>query len=144
MRAARAKVLLRMRHGQIEELAKYDGVAALQDLEDYYSAGTLLAAIAEVTTQAEGSAAQDLGKVRELVVPNDTEIESRRTISRAILGIKTAAVMAKGNAALKVLGLPEQVTPEATRAALVRALQPRTPERISEVKQALKTAGLLQ
>jgi hypothetical protein len=144
MRAARAKVLLRMRQGQIEDLAKYNGVAALQDLEDYYSAGTLLAAIAEVTTQAESSAAQDLGEVRELVVPSDAEIDSRKTVSRAIYGIKDVAAMAKGNAALKELGLLEQATPKATRAALVHALQPRTPERIAMVEKAMKTAGLMQ
>jgi hypothetical protein len=143
MRAARAKVLLRMRQGQIEELGNYNGVAALQDLEDYYAAGTLLAAIAEVTASAEGEAAQAQGEVRALGVPTDAEIANRKTLSQAIYGIKDEAAMAKGNAALKALGLLEQTSPKATRAALVRALQPRTPERIAMVEKALKTAGLL-
>jgi DnaJ-domain-containing protein 1 len=144
MRAARAKVLLRMRQGQMEALAHYNGVAALQDLEDYYTAGTVLAAIAEVTARAEDDAAQALGQVRALEVPSDAEIAHRKTLSQAIFGIQDEAAMAKGNAALKVLGLPEQATPKATRAALVRALQPRTPERVATVERALKAAGLLQ
>ncbi|MDP1899966.1 MAG: hypothetical protein Q8K96_05885 [Rubrivivax sp.] len=144
MRAARAKVLLRMRQGQIEALANYNGVAALQDLEDYYTAGTVLAAIAEVTARAEDDAALALGQVRALEVPSDAEIANRKTLSQAIFGIQDEAAMAKGNVALKALGLSEQATPKATRAALVRALQPRTPERIATVEKALKTAGLLK
>ena len=144
MRAARAKVLLRVRQGQIEALVNYNGVTALQDLEDYFSAGTVLAAIAEVTARAEDDAAQAMGQARALEVPSDAEIINRKTLSQAIFGIQDEAAMAKGNAALKALGLPEQATPKATRAALVRALQPRTSERIATVEKALKTAGLLK
>ncbi len=143
MRAARATVLLRIRQGQLETLDRYNGVAALQDLEDYYGAGTVLAAIAEVTASAENKTAEALTAVRALEVPTDDEIAGRKTTARAILGIKDAAAMAKGNQALKALGLPEQATPQATRAALVKALQPRTKERIAIVDKALQSAGLL-
>jgi DnaJ-domain-containing protein 1 len=133
-----------MRQGQNEDVVNYNGAAALRDLEDYYSAGTVLAAIAEVTSQAETSAEQDLGEVRALEVVSDAEIANRKSISRAIYDIKDAAAMAKGNAALKELGLVEQATPKATRAALVQALKPRTPERIAMVEKAMKTVGLMQ
>ena len=38
-------VLVRIRTSQIEDVAGYDGAAALEDLENYDSAGTVLAAI---------------------------------------------------------------------------------------------------
>ena len=143
MRAARAKVLLRLRQGQGETLESYNGSAALQDLEDYYAAGTLLAAIAEITTSAEGDAAQALHEVRALDVPSEAEITRRKTISQAIYGIKDDAAMAKGNLALKALGQLPQASPEDTRAALVKALRPRTKERIAAVEKALDDAGLM-
>ncbi len=143
MRAARANVLLRVRQGQVKLLAEYNGVAALQDLEDYYAAGSVLAAIAEVTARADADAERALGEVRELTVPTAPEIDRNKKISSAIFGIKDDAGRAKGNAALKALGLPQQATPQATRAALVAALRPRTPERIAVVEKELKAVGLL-
>ena len=44
-KAARVNVLVRIRTSQIEDVAGYDGAAALEDLENYDSAGTVLAAI---------------------------------------------------------------------------------------------------
>lgn len=143
MRAARATVLLRIRQGQVVALEGYDGVSALQDLEDYYAAGTVLAAITEVTASAEARAAEAMSEVRALEVPTEVEIAQRKTLTSAIHGIKDAPAMAKGNAALKALGLTEQSTPLATRQALVKALRPRTKERIAIVEKAVKAAGLL-
>lgn len=143
MRAARATVLLRIRQGQGVVLEDYDGVSALQDLEDYYAAGTVLAAITEVTASAEARTAEAMAEVRALEVPTDAEIARRKTLSQAIFGIKDPVAMAKGNAALKALGLTEQSTPQATRAALFKELRPPNKERIAIVEKAVKAAGLL-
>lgn len=144
MRAARAKVLLRIRQGQSDTLDNYNGVTALQDLEDYYAAGTLLASIAEVTARAEADTTEALAEMREIEVPTQEQIDNRKKISQAIFAIKDQAGVDQGNQALKSLGLPPQTTPKNTRAALVKALQPRTPERIAIVEKALKDAGLLK
>ena len=144
MRASRAKVQLRVKQAQSERIEQYNGVAALQDLEDYYAAGTLLAAISDVTARAEAEANATLTEVRELVVPTDAEMERRKVISQAILGVTDAAKLNHANAALKALGLPEQSNPKDARAALVKALRPRTPERLAVVETALSDAGLLQ
>jgi hypothetical protein len=144
MRAARATVFLRIRQSQGEPLESYDGVAALQDLEDYYAAGTLLASIAEITARAEADTLAALTQVRELDVPTQEQIDNRKKISQAIFAIKDASGVDKGNLALKALGLLPQTTPKDTRAALVKALQPRTPGRIAIVEKALKDAGLLK
>ena len=144
MRASRAKVQLRVKQAQSERIEQYNGVAALQDLEDSYAAGTLLAAISDVTARAEAEANATLADVRELVVPTDAEMERRKVISQAILGVTDAAKLNHANAALKALGLPEQSNPKDARAALVKALRPRTPERLAVVETALSDAGLLQ
>lgn len=144
MRAARAQVLLRIRQGQTGALDTYDGVAALQDLEAYYTAGTILAAVAEVTQRAEADTAAAMQKVRALSVPTAAVLDRNQQIRQAILGITDDAGMAQGNQALATLGLPPAATPQATRTALVAALRPRTPERIATVEQALRGAGLLK
>jgi len=144
MRASRAKVQLRVKQAQSERIEQYNGVAALQDVEDYYAAGTLLAAISDVTARAEAEANATLADVRELLVPTDTEVVRRSDISQAIFGVKDAAKLTQANAALKALGLPEQANPKDARAALVKALQPRTPERVTVVEKALTEAGLLK
>ena len=144
MRASRAKVQLRVKQAQSEGIEQYSGVAALQDVEDYYAAGTLLAAISDVTARGEAEANATLADVRELAVPTDAEVERRKVISQAILGVKDAAKLTQANAALKALGLPEQANPKDARAALVKALRPRTPERVTVVEKALTDAGLLQ
>lgn len=144
MRAARARVLLRIRQGQADDVGGYDGVAALQDLEEYYAAGTLLAAVAEVTRSAEADTADAQAQIRVLAVPTETEIDRRKAITRAIFALTDDDGMARGNQALTALGLVPQTTPKATRAALVSALQPRTPERLAIVEKALRDAGVLK
>lgn len=143
MRAARATVLVRIRQGQADTLESYDGPTALRDLEDYYSAGTLLASIAEITARAEADAADALTQVRALDIPTDDQIDNRKKISQAIFSIKDQSGVDKGNQALKSLGALPQTTPKDTRAALVKALQPRTPQRIALVERVLRDAGLL-
>lgn len=144
MRASRAKVQLRVKHAQSEPIEQYNGVAAMQDIEDYYAAGTLLAAISDVTARAEAEATATLADVRELSVPTDAEVNRRKRMSQAILGVTDAVKLTQANAALKALGLPEQANPKDARAALVKALRPRTPERVTVVEKALSDAGLLQ
>lgn len=143
MGAARAAVLVRIRSGQTEPIGAYDGVAALQDLEDYYAAGTVLAAIAEITARADSDKKAALAEVRALEVPDDAEIARRRKMTQATFAIKDAAAMAKGNRALQALGEAEQSTPAATGLALRRAMRPPTPQRLAQVEKALRDAGLL-
>lgn len=143
MGAARASVLVRIRGSQRDSIGAYDGTAALADLEEYYSAGTVLAAIAEITARAESDKKASLDEVRALEVPSDAEITRRRSISGAIFAINDSS-MDKGKKALAQLGLPEQKSAKEARAALLKALRPPTPERIGLVEKALKDNGLLK
>lgn len=143
MGAARANVLLRIRSSQRDAIGAYDGTAALADLEDYYSAGTVLAAIAEITARADGDKKAALDELRSLEVPGDAEIARRKQISSAIFAISDAS-MDKAKKALVQLALPEQKTAKEARVALLKALRPPTPERIALVEKALKDNGLLK
>ena len=87
MGAARANMLLRIRSSQRDPIDVYNGVAALADLEDYFTAGSILAAISEITTRADGDKQAALDQVRVLEVPTDADIALRRGLSRAILAI---------------------------------------------------------
>lgn len=143
MGAARANVLVRIRGSQRDTIGAYDGTAALADLEEYFSAGTVLAAIAEITARADSDKKASLDEVRALEVPSDAEITRRKQISGAIFAINDAS-MDKAKKALAQLGVPEQKTVKDTRAALLKALRPPTPERIALVEKALKDNGLLK
>lgn len=143
MRATRAAKLLSIRQRQTEEITSYNGGAALEDVEQYYEAGTLLAAIIGITNRAESDANATTAKIRLLEVPSDNEIERRQKITNAIYSVTDNATMMKGNSALKALGIDQPTTPKETREALIRALQPRTKDRIALVEQELKKAGLL-
>lgn len=144
MRAARSKVLLRIRQGQTETLDNYNGVAALQDLEDYYTAGTLLASITEITARAEAETATAIAEVRVLEIPTDEQMAKNRKITKAIYSIKDKSGVDMGNKALTSLGLKVQTTPEGTRRALFELRRQSTPEHLAKVEQALKDAGLLK
>jgi hypothetical protein len=144
MGAARASILVRIRNGQAEALTSYDGVAALQDIEDYFSAGTVLSAIAEITARADSDKKDALTEIRSLEVPDDAEIANRKNLTRATFAIKDKDSMEKGNKALKALGLTAQTTPRDTGLALRRAMRPPTKDRLATVEKALKDAGLLQ
>lgn len=143
MGAARATSLIRMKSSQRDPIETYDGTAALADIEDYFSAGTILAAISEITARSESDKLAALNEVRSLEVPTDAEITRRKVIRDAIFAIDDLA-LDKAKKALTALGLPEQKTAREARAALFKALKPGTPERISLVEQALKDSGLLK
>ena len=143
MGAARANVLLRMRSGQAEPLGAYDGVAALADIEDYFSAGTFLSAISEITTRAESDKQLALREVRTMTVPTESEIARRRRLSQAILSIDEQGLANARNAAA-ALGLAEQKTVRETRLTLLRAMRPPTRERLDLVEKALRDAGILK
>lgn len=142
MGAARASQLLRMREGQGTSVDVYNGVAALADLEDYFSAGTILAAISDITARADSERQTALEQVRTLEVPSDTEIAQRRSLSRAILAIDEQS-LSKGKSALSALGQAPPPSLKETRLALLRMLRPPTPERLKAVQDALKGAGLM-
>ena len=144
MGAARASVLLRIRTNQAETIGQYGGTEALRDLEDYYSAGTVLTAIAEITTRAEDDRKSALEEIRVLNVPTEAEIDNRKKLTKATFDIKDQAAQDKGNLALAALGLPTQSSPKATGLALRRAMRPPTPDRLKAVEKALSDAGLLK
>lgn len=143
MGAARANVLVRIRESQRDPIASYDGTAALADLEEYFAAGTVLAAIAEITARAESDKRAALDQVRALEVPTDAEIARRKAISAAIFAINDAS-LDKARKAATQLGLAEQKTAKDARSALLKALRPPTPERIAMVERALRDNGLLK
>jgi hypothetical protein len=143
MGAARAKVLVRIRDSQREEIALYDGAAALADLEEYYAAGTVLSAIAEITSRADQDRKLALAEVRELDVPTQGVIDARRRVTNAISAIKTDDQVAKANLALKALQLPNAASAKEARDGLRAARQPRTAAREGAVAKALRDVGLL-
>jgi hypothetical protein len=143
MGAARAKVLVRIRESQREEIASYDGTAALADLEDYYAAGTVLYAIAEITSRADQDRKLALAEVRELDVPTQDVIDARKQVTNAIFAIKTDEQVKKANLALKALQLPSATSAKEARDALRAARMPRTVLREKAVTEALAKAGLL-
>jgi hypothetical protein len=142
MGAARANVLVRIRNGQRESIDVYNGAAALADLEDYFSAGTILAAIADITARADGEKEAALNEVRSIEAVSDEEIKLRRSLAAAIFSINDQSI-AKGKAALAALALPEQKTVKEIRLSLLRSLRPPTKERLQMVQKALKDSGLL-
>jgi len=143
MGAARATSLIRIKTSQRDAIETYGGTAALADLEDYFSAGTILAAISEITARSESDKLTALNEVRSLEVPTDAEITRRKIIRRSIFAIDDLTID-KAKKAIAALGLLEPKTAREARAALFGALRPATPERISIVEQALKDSGLLK
>lgn len=142
MGAARANVLVRIRTGQSESVISYTGVMALADLEDYFTAGTVLAAIAEISARADSDKQAALAEVRSIDVPSDDEIARRRSMSKAIFAINEQT-LEKAKKALAALGVAEQKSVKDTRLALLRSMRPPTKERLDLVEKALKDSGLL-
>ena len=143
MGASRATVLLRMRTHQRDLISSYDGTAALEDLEEYYAAGTLLSAISDIASKAEADKKTALTEVRALDIPTDTEIERRRKMTAAIQSINDQSMTAAKKAS-SALGLLSQPTAKETRLALLRAMRPPTKENLDKVEAALRSAGLLK
>jgi hypothetical protein len=143
MGAARARLLLRMKSGQRQGVEDYDGTTALADLEDYYSAGTILAAISEITTSADADKKESLDQIRQLDSPTDTEVTRRKAITTAIWAINDASLdKAKGVA--KSLGLKEPMTAKEARSVLLTEHRNATPPRRDALEKALRAAGLLK
>lgn len=143
MGAARATVLVRLKNSQRALIENYDGTAALADLEDYFSAGTVLAAIAEITARADSDKQLALNEVRTLDIPTDDDIARTRVISRAIFAINDQT-LDSAKKALAELGRPEEKSLKAVKLALGRALRARPPESTSLVEKTLKKFNLLQ
>lgn len=143
MGSARATVLVRMKNSQRDLIGTYDGTAALADLEDYFSAGTVLAAIAEITARADSDKRLALNEVRTLGIPTDDEIARTRVISRAIFAINDQN-LESAKKVLADLGLPDEKSTKAVKLALGRALRARPPESTSLVESALKKFSLLK
>lgn len=143
MGAARANVLVRIRNGQAESVASYTGAMALSDLEDYFSAGTVLAAIAEITARADSDKQAALSEVRSIEVPGEAEIARRRALSKAIFAVDEQS-LPNAKKALAALGASEPKTVKEARLGLLRAMRPPTKERIDLVQKALQDASLLK
>lgn len=118
MSAARAAVEVKLRRGMQDEVEQYPGSLALAQLEEYFSAGTVLAAISQVTKAAETEKSAQEEKVEEILATTDDQILERREIASAIGGIKVANLQA-GNDVLKALGLPEKTSAPEVRKALI-------------------------
>lgn len=118
MSAARAAVEVKLRRGMQDEVEQYPGSLALATLEEYFSAGTVLAAISQVTKAAETEKTAQVYEVERIVATTDEQILERREIASAIGGIKIANLQA-GNEVLKALGLPEKATAPEVRKALI-------------------------
>jgi hypothetical protein len=143
MGAARAEVLVRIRQGQADTVENYNGVMALEDVEEYFSAGTILSAVAGISARADSDKQASLAEVRSLPVPTDEEINRRKRLSNAIFAIDTAT-LDQAKKALTAIGLTEQKSVKDTRLALLRAMRPPTRERLDQVEKALKDSGLLK
>lgn len=144
MDAARTQALLQIKQNQQLGTDRYDGAAAARDLESYYTAGTLLGAIKDITARAETAVAEGQGQIRTLRVLTEPEMDRNAAIVTAIHAIKTPEATQKGNRALKALGLKEQVDAANTRRALLQELRasdggPRT----DALETQLRAQGLL-
>lgn len=65
MRARRAEVLLRLRSGMLQPIGQYPLSIALSDLNDYFSAGTVLGALIGITETAGVNAQRAESELRE-------------------------------------------------------------------------------
>lgn len=118
MSAARAVVEVKLRRGMQDDVEQYPGSLALAQLEEYFSAGTVLAAISQVTKAAETEKAVQVEEVERILAITDDQIVERREIASAIGSIKVANLQA-GNDVLKSLGLAEKATAPEVRKALI-------------------------
>lgn len=143
MTAARATVEERMRRGMQQDIYEYPGSLALADLESYFSAGTLLAAISNITTRAEQDTADKLDEVRAISAVSDEELVERRAIRDAIRAISTQNLQV-GRDALKAAGLPDKQTVKDVRKALLDFYRTQTRAgNLASVTTAFKTAKLI-
>lgn len=121
MNAKRKEVLARIVEGARKPLTDYSFTQALADTYEYYSAGTVNAAIASLQADAasrEAQADQKLANLGELKVLTDEQIEERRVAVNKLLAVLGADDLTKLKSALKLLGLeglPQSSVPEARK-----------------------------
>jgi hypothetical protein len=143
MEAARQTVLLRIKTGETKPVEEYDGQTAFSDLEEYFSAGTILGAVNTITTRADTEKADTSAAIRKLEVPTDDDIKQRKRVRDAIFKIDDAS-LAKGRAALKALGLPDHSTAAEVRLELLRSLRKAPVDKsVDTTETALRSAGLV-
>ena len=143
MTAARATVEERLRKGMQHDIYEYPGSLALADLESYFSAGTLLAAISNITKRAEQDTADKLEIVRAIPAVSDEELAERLAIRNAIGSINTKNLQV-GRDALKAAGLPDKQTVKDVRKALLDHYRAQTRSgNLAAVTAAFKTAKLI-
>lgn len=143
MDAARVQALLQIKKNQQLGIDVYEGAAAVRDLETYYTAGTLIGAIKDITARAETTVAEGQGEIRALKVLPQLEMDRNQKIVAAVHAVKTPEDVQKGNVALKALGLKEQPDGATTRRALLQELRAGDSKRTDALEAQLKAAGLL-
>lgn len=145
MDAARTQALLQIKTGQQLDIDRYDGATAARDLETYYTAGTLLGAIKDITARAEKAVVEGHDQIRALKVLTEPEITRNEKIRAAIWAITTTQAADQGNRALKALGQQEQPDVRSTRVALLKVLRATdNTAQTDALEAALKAQGLLQ
>lgn len=143
MIAARVTVEERLRSGMQQDIYEYPGSMALADLESYFSAGTLLAAISNITKRAEQETADKLEDVRAIPAVTAEELTERRTIRNAINSI-SAKNLQLGRAALTAAGLADKQSVTDVRKALLDYYRTQTRSgNVAGVTTALKAAKLI-
>lgn len=143
MSAARAAVEVKLRAGMQEDIEQYSGDMALDDLEEYFLAGTVLAAISQITTSAAAEKIQKKADVLKITAVTDDQILERREVSAAIGSIKANNIQA-GRDVLKALALEDKTTAAEVRKTLVVFFrqQARAGDLV-KLRAALVTAKLL-
>lgn len=144
MTAARATVEERLRNGMQQDIYEYPGSLALADLESYFSAGTLLAAISNITKRAEQDSADKLDDVRGISAVSGEELAERRAIRDAIGSINPNSLQL-GRDALKAAGLADKQTVTDVRKTLLDYYRTQTRTgNLASVTTAFKSAKLIK
>lgn len=141
METGRIAALGKIQKNRQAEVADYTGAMALADLEEYYSAGTVVTAISLVVNKA-GEAKQE-AQFNAIRPKTAAEKDQSKLIADTISNINDPKSMTMGNTALTSLGLPTHDTAAEVRMGLSMALRPSTPANIQRVENALRSAGLL-
>lgn len=142
MGAARSVVLLRMRGSQADSIEAYNGVAALADLEDYFTAGTILAAISQIAATSEAQIEKNQADIRALSVPTPKQLASIKAVREAIWDIDDES-LDKANKVLEAIGKPVATTAKEARLELIRFNDPTRPDQINRLAKELKANGLM-
>lgn len=143
MSAARAAIEVKLRTGMQDDVGQYPGSLALAQLEEYFAAGTVLAAISQVTKAAEDDKVKQAIRVEQILAVTDEQIVERRNIAAAIGSIKSSNLQA-GRAVLNALSLEDKTTPPEVRKSLIVFFRERARAGdIAKLKAALLNEKLL-